>query len=88
MSVHEQLNTVHLTVRHLLYLTKMKSKIKRAQRSVDYEPGIMSGLSRSPPLLSGVGEVRGALRSPTVLQKGDPCARGWPDWVPSQCLHH
>lgn len=41
-----------------LFNTEMKSKIKRAQRSVDYEPGIMSGLSRSPPLLSGVGEVR------------------------------
>lgn len=57
MSIHEQLNTVRLTVRRLLYLRKTKSKLKRAQCSVDYEPGIMSGFIQVPPLLSGVGEV-------------------------------
>lgn len=54
--VHEHLNPVHLTVRRLLYLTKTKSKFNRAQHVVDYEPGVMSGLSRS--LLRGVGEAR------------------------------
>lgn len=72
--VHEHLNPVRLTVRRLLYLTKTESKFNRAQHGVDYEPGVMSGLSRSH--LYSVGLVRWARsneKSYSVTEAGSLC---------------